>query len=563
MNVASHRKFCVVKPRPLVFFISIMFVVAVTAPVSLAQVSPAERRATGSVSGKITADGKPATGIVVWLASSDHHGIEQSTLKTRTDSQGRFQITNVPWGRYRLLPIAPTYLKRDKDFWFIPSEVVEVEEGEEVKGIDLELIRGGVITGRVTDAAGQPIRDEAIQLMRFEEMANGSWLPQWMRREFKTDDRGIYRCYTVPPGRYIVSIRKSIPHQMRGHEERQQTRIYHPGVTDQEKAKIVEVTAGGESTDVDIEGISQENDRLFQARGRVVDAETGQGVSGVECVLRNKSAAFHCDKTDAKGEFVIAGLPPGRFLMNVTLPEQSGIYSDAIEFEITDHDVTGLVLKAIRGSRVSGKVILEGQPGPEALAALASAKVSTIPAVQPDPLEARNAIRSAEINPDGSFQLAGLRPGVTYVGLAGEKANAFKVTRVEPQGAAQPGIIEVAGEYMTDVRIYAVYLSAKVRGQIRVVGGTPPPGTRLKVYYRLVADERNRHEVDADASGKFLIEHLAPGDYEVTASLYLFPSVQGGPMFSVSTSKNATVTNESETELSFVLDLRERVKYDR
>jgi hypothetical protein len=41
--------------------------------------------------------------------------------------------------------------------------------GEEVRDIDIKLVRGGVITGRVTDAENNPIVEERVNLSSIRE----------------------------------------------------------------------------------------------------------------------------------------------------------------------------------------------------------------------------------------------------------------------------------------------------------------------------------------------------------------------------------------------------------
>jgi hypothetical protein len=68
-----------------------------------------------------------------------------------------------------------------------------------------------------------------------------------------TDDRGVYRAYGLPAGRYKVKV---------GDPSTGRTKVlfgraplpesYHPGVTNRSKAEVVEVAAGSEATDIDI-----------------------------------------------------------------------------------------------------------------------------------------------------------------------------------------------------------------------------------------------------------------------------------------------------------------------
>src|SRR5262249_60670023 len=85
--------------------------------------------------------------------------------------------------------------------------------------------------------------------------------------------------------------------------------------------------------------------------------------------------------TDDEGRFKVTGLSSGRyelFLWNrrgMSYQPSASIgsnehYSEKTEFEVNDSDVSGLEVKAIRGSTVSGVVVLEGVNDPAVKAKL-------------------------------------------------------------------------------------------------------------------------------------------------------------------------------------------------
>jgi hypothetical protein len=92
------------------------------------------------------------------------------------------------------------------------SRKVTIADGETAGGIDFELIRGGAITGRITNVDGRPVK-ESVYLFDVEPA-----LKQIAERvtytglHSPTDDRGIYRISGVPPGRYKASVGDSDGH---------------------------------------------------------------------------------------------------------------------------------------------------------------------------------------------------------------------------------------------------------------------------------------------------------------------------------------------------------------
>src|SRR5262249_4777217 len=109
--------------------------------------------------------------------------------------------------------------------------------------------------------------------------ANGSPQPFYggIRYGYETDDRGVYRIYGLPPGRYLVSAgaadRPGVSRRVR------YPLTYYPDVPEQEQAKPVEVQTDFSADDIDIHlGPPL---KTYAVVGRVVDADTGQPAPGL------------------------------------------------------------------------------------------------------------------------------------------------------------------------------------------------------------------------------------------------------------------------------------------
>jgi len=89
-------------------------------------------------------------------------------------------------------------------------------------------------------------------------------------RMFFSDDRGVYRIFGLPAGRYLVSAGNS-DNSPFGQLFTGQRRVktYYPGVTDEPSAKPVEVTAAGEAVGIDIKlGAATKG---FVVSGRIIE----------------------------------------------------------------------------------------------------------------------------------------------------------------------------------------------------------------------------------------------------------------------------------------------------
>jgi protocatechuate 3,4-dioxygenase beta subunit len=531
----------------------------------------AQKQGTGIITGRVTVSGKAIANVGVVLMPEER-GMNRSALsRAATDYEGRYRLTNVPAGRYNVVAIAPAMVGSSEDAYGGAGKAVTIAEGETVEKIDFTLVKGGVITGRVTDSEGAPVIGERINLNqsgnqernRFPGFSN---LNPFM---YETDDRGVYRIYGIAPGRYTVSIGESSEGGSvrfgfggRGYY----ARTFHPDVTEEAKATVIEVGEGTEATNVDI-SVGRKS-KSFTATGRVVD-ESGKPVVGVHvangAVMKdgNTMGGFGWGSiTDAQGGFRLDGLLPGRYAAFVFNEGSTDSYSDTATFEITDGNVSGLELKLHTGSSISGIAVIEGTNDRTALAKLSQLSLSAN--VEMEGLAAPNYV-IAKIAPDGSFRLAGLRPGKARIYLATfPPIPGFTLARIEREGVPQREIEITQGAQITGVRAVIEYGSGIVRGSVKIENGPLPENTRMFVSVRRrgggdPAMPANRG-AQVDSRGRFIIEGMSNGDYELTLQTFL----AGNPQRRLPPVKqNVTVTNGVEAEVIFTVDLNAKLPEGR
>lgn len=79
------------------------------------------------------------------------------------------------------------------------GRMITLVAGEQRADCDFEVVRGGVITGRITEEGGKPVTNEHINLLvlnkenRLNRALYGS-----VNIQIGTDDRGIYRLFGLP-----------------------------------------------------------------------------------------------------------------------------------------------------------------------------------------------------------------------------------------------------------------------------------------------------------------------------------------------------------------------------
>ena len=540
---------------------STLFIILLCVMASAALAQAPQKQGTGIITGRVTLGEKGMANVVVALYPSDRTSPQRiSVARATTDYEGRYRLMNVPAGRYNIIAIAPTMVGPSDGQYGDFGKFVTVAEGETVEKMDIALARGGVITGRITDADGAPVVEEQVRLNLAEkQLVQGRTFPSFNPFMFRTDDRGIYRIYGIPPGRYTVSVGESaedgsirIGYGGRGYY----TRTFHPGVTDAAKATVIEVTEGSEATNVDI--TLGRKAQTFTATGRVVD-ENGKPVAGVYvaqgAVTGDRIGAYGMDMpTDQQGHFRLDGLSPGRYAAFVWNNGKTDGYSDPVVFEIAEGDVSGLELKLRQGSSISGVAVIEGTTNSGILAKLSELSLIASPSERTEGLTAPN-FSNTKIAPDGSFRLGGLRQGKFRLYLGGyPPPKGFVITRVEREGVTQP-LIEVGpGALVTNVRVVLEYGTGTVRGLVKSESGSLPEGSRISVSARRVGEgaERAMRGAQADSRGHFVIEGLPTGNYELLLSVQM---INGRPVRLPPIKQSVSVVNGAEAEVTFTVDL--------
>lgn len=263
----------------------------------------------GSVGGTVTSavSGMP-------LAFADVHLLSAAGIKitsTKSDRRGRFLISGVPPGEYRLSAGRRYFAtgRYGQQTWNGIGDLIAVAEGKNVE-VEITLHRLGVITGMVLDENGEGMPNFPVRAIRA--------LPDRPAGPVSyggiSDDRGYFRIPGLKPGKYYVaSSENGAP------DGGNYLPTYHPGVLDRSSSPPVEVEIDSETPGIAVRAIAGE---LLTLSG-VVKGPAG-GMIPPEVSLHLFLDEKRRDARPlADGSFQFRSLSPGRYTL-AALSETAG-----------------------------------------------------------------------------------------------------------------------------------------------------------------------------------------------------------------------------------------------
>lgn len=484
-----------------------------------------KKQATATVSGQVMLNGEPLRGVTVELRPERMPAPPDSgsVRRAESDESGRYRITGVAAGSYSVIVLPPEFVIAGGSGNGARGKILNLADGEKLENFDLELRRGGVITGRVIDAAGRPLKRERIELTKIGEDGQPQPSPFNYASLKLTDEQGVYRITGVPDGRYLVSAGVSQADRMGTPLARSvhHPKTFHPGVADSSRAGVVGVSEGADVTGVDI--LIAEARKTYEIKGRVVRAETGEPAAEIEIHYsplmgdgRGVGPRSRGERSNAEGEFQFRGVLPGKYAIYTQLGGEKEYFCEPTVCEITESGMDGVEVRLRQGGSISGVVVIEGSNDPAAPTKLSQIHIAGYSKTSQPIILPREP---AKINPDGSFRIAGLQPGRVYLMLGfSPKVSGFSIKRVERNGALQPDGMEVGpGENLSNVRVVTGYGGATLRGEVKVIGGALPSHHGIYVNLNRANEAAPGMTMGAhvDARGQFVFENLLPGEYEL------------------------------------------------
>jgi hypothetical protein len=263
--------------------------------------------------------------------------------------------------------------------------------------------------------------------------------------------------------------------------------------------------------------------------------------------------------SDNEGQFKFDEISPGNYTVMIAALSNSVLRTESAAFAVTDGDVTDLVVKAARRASIFGVLVFEGVKNKLLLPPLGSLFVNGY-VVREGSSEGRFG-ESARVGADGSFHMTGLSDGVVSFSLGstvGPIAQGLSVARVERDGIVQSRGLEIKGdESIIGVRLVLKFLSGVIRGAIKATNGDFPPGTHFSAALRNPSTDSpgSLKSAMVDSRGRFFIDGLADGTYEIVVNVTIFgPDT---PRKSFTAKQRATILEGNVSDVVVTIDLSE------
>lgn len=494
----------------------------------------------------LSAEGEPVAGASVTLTRQqtvEMGGNVMMTLMSEdetADAEGRFRFEDQPPGKFSLAAVASGF-REEK------LEHLEVEAGEDLEGVELTLPIGAVVVGQVFGPDGRPLIGARVNKV---DAGAGGGFPRMGVPPSMSDGEGRYRIEGLPPG--AVSIEAD-------HEDWPRT------------VKDAELEEGVNELDLSFEGGREVSGRVIDTAGApVVDAT-------VRLVATGRYFGGPQARSDGSGDFRLAGVPDGEYELRADRDGYAA-YRSPERVSVEGGDVAGLEVRLDRGATLTGKVLgldpseyvkvsvradgarfggFDGasldREGGYRLENLAAGSYEIVASLTDSGRRASKALEISEGQLDASLDIE-FEPGLTLSGRALQGDSAVRGATVFVDGVSfehtgwgetdDQGSFEIEGllpgqyrlnlrnwntglAYREDVEI-ATSREIAIRVPTAVVSGTvvdaasrdPLSGVTvtLEPSGGTVGGNQPAHAGATDMEGKFSIESVADGTWQLTAS---------------------------------------------
>ena len=504
----------------------------------------------GTITGRVVTDeGAPLSGVTVMLSSYSGSAISGTLKRALTDQEGNFQFTNLAARSYTINVTETLGYVQPPRPSNVPQPTYRIGENA-----TLRLTRGGVITGRVTYANGDPMIGVYVSAIRVRDTNGAPVNSQSTFLARLTDDRGVYRIYGLTAGTYVVTVNHggtTFYGQQTPFDGDAPT--YYPSAT-RDTAVEIQVQTGIEVSGIDIRHRSE---RGFAVSGKIIGGSESTGPMNflASVFIRTFPTGLNVGITAVQpgtgNGFSFLGLPDDEYELVAELPSSDGDGSQLSEprrITVRGGDVTGIELRLMPLASIAGKVVLEPSPNAcDPKAKLSPEELTLIPRREEKPTDSPALLQryhgvfapsdkgEFKLNrlAAGRYRIETILPGENWFVKSISSSGSSGASAASPAGAstaaakpvandlARLGAMLKSGEKLTGVTVTIADGAASLRGKILPAkdGGNLP--ARLRIHLipaeATAADDVLRFGEVLTSDGSFAFTNFAPGKYWLLA----------------------------------------------
>lgn len=505
-------------------------------------------------------DGQPIRKATVQL--NGRKGPTTEGYSAVTDAEGQFTIEDVQPGQYGVMVERPGFVQSNAGGRL---KTISVQPGSGRNDLILHMQPAAVITGKIVDVDGDPIRDVGVSAIR-EGILGAARYPNNFGGG-ATNDLGEFRISDLRAGRYKViaspqlGSRASNPKVDKdGNEQSIYLPTYHPGVLDESQALAVEVHSGTET---------RINFGLLTGRAyRVSGSVTGIPNKGGMAIITLQGRGSTRSQMDQQGlgeggKFEFTNVLPGSYVAILVIytvndgQQAMQMLRLGQPIEVSNAHVEDLRLQPEVGGQVRGKFRADAGQKLD----WTQLTVTLSPVRESGAEEAWRGMGfpiNSSVNSDGSFEMRNV-PGGDCQLLVGSRSKDFrdyftKSVNLGGRDVADSGF-PVSPEPYLDVVISAN--GASITGT--VLDGNGQPVANASVVSVPSGEHRMRRDLYqreiSDESGRFSLRGLNPGKYTVLALEELQEDFRRSEFLKTYESRGETVQLEEGVRKSVVLKL--------
>jgi hypothetical protein len=477
----------------------------------------------------------PLPSSTVRLQSVDDHA---RTFSGVTDAGGRFLVSGIDPGRYRLRVIRNGYITQEygqrtpND----PGAIVALIPGQDLKELLFRLLPSAVVSGRIQNENGDPLPWVRVSALRATYVRGKRTLSSDVT--VVTNDLGEYRLFGLRPGRYFISATYKPGQRLEPSDEDEDAAdagkygyvtTYYAGTPDPARATALTIKTGDEISSMDL---LFEPTTVYGIRGRVNIFGSRRNPNGVILVLEARSTGLGwsvparqtiVDKPD--GVFEIQNVLPGSYTLSAFLFDEGRRYQARQTVDVTNIDAEGIQLTPLPGMDVRGQVIWDPKPSLE--------RDTLSLSVRPADSTFQFGAQARAAAQNGTFLLRDVSEGLYRLTTSGQSQDCYlKSIRYAGLEVSDDEFNVVRGTQAT-LEVTISSRGARVQGTAKDADGLPAAG----VWVVLVPAEAHRHEFHlfkqqiTDQYGRFDIRGIAPGDYKLFSWEQVEPNAWEDPDF--------------------------------